>query len=63
MNPDRRRRRHIWTAGISAALGCVVLTWRLTLWPGAALICGAVTGPIVALLYAVVYDALVSQRP
>jgi hypothetical protein len=59
MNPDRRRRRRqIWTAGIAAALACVVITWSFTLWPGAALICGAVTGPVAALLYAVVYDAV-----
>ena len=59
---DRRRRRQIWTAGSCAAFVCVVGVWNYTLWPGAAIICGLVTGPVVALLYALGYDFL-AKRP
>ena len=62
MNPERRRRRQIWSAGICAGLACVVIIWSLTLWPGAALIGGAVTGPVIALLYSVAYD-FIARRP
>ena len=58
MNPDRRRRRQIWTAGGGAALAAVVGVWTFTLWPGAALICGLVAGPLVGFLYAMGYDYL-----
>ena len=57
MKPDPRRRRHILTAGAVAGVACVILTWSFTLWPGAALICGAVMGPLVAFLYSFAYDA------
>jgi len=56
MSPDRRRRRQSWTAGIVAGVGCVVGVWAFTLWPGAALISGLVTGSVVGLLYSVAYD-------
>ena len=58
----RQRRRQITAAGVGGGVVCVIAVWSLTLWPGAALVCGAVTGPIVAFVYKLIYDYVTPRR-
>ena len=58
---SRRRRHRITTAGVSGFMATAFIVWLSTLWPGAALVAGAVVGPIVAFVYKLLYDCLTAR--